>query len=120
MILRSRIFYFLILSVITFSSGCRKWDDHIQLNDPALGETLLQKIQETQELSKFNEYLVKTGYDQVLASAKLFTVWAPDNQALAGLDASIINDAAKLKQFIGNHIGFEEYFTSATPTTLRI
>src|SRR5690349_8322415 len=103
----------LIISFFAVLSGCRKWDDHVSISDPSLKENLYQKMKAMTELSKFNELLVKTGYDTVLSSARLFTVWAPDNQALASLDPAVVNDNNRLRLFVANHIGFEEVYSTA-------
>lgn len=111
--LRSGAICLLTISFFAVLTGCRKWDDHISISDPSLKENLYQKMQAMTELSKFNELLVKTGYDTVLSSAKLFTVWAPDNQALASLDPAVVNDNNRLRLFVANHIGFEEVYSTA-------
>jgi uncharacterized surface protein with fasciclin (FAS1) repeats len=101
-------------------TGCSKYNNETGATDPALGQTLAQLITETPSLSKFNEYLVKTGYDKVLASSKMYTVWAPDNQTLQGLDAAIVSDTARLRQFVGNHLVNLAYYTNMPSPELRI
>jgi uncharacterized surface protein with fasciclin (FAS1) repeats len=101
-------------------TGCKKWDDHNAITEPALNQTLFEQISADTALSQFADLLTKTGYDQVLSSSKTFTVFAPTNAALAGLDAATINDTAKLRKFVGNHIANQSYFTSTAATSLRI
>lgn len=103
-----------------FFAGCKKWEDHNAVTDPALTKTLSQQIKETANLSKFSELLTKSGYDKVIASSKTFTVYAPTDAALASLDASIVNDTAKLRAFIGNHIATQVYATSAVTAPKRV
>ncbi|PTR01669.1 putative surface protein with fasciclin (FAS1) repeats [Mucilaginibacter yixingensis] len=110
----------LLLVVPAAIVSCNKYNKQIEPNQPELGENLEQLIQQNPQLSKFNEYLVKTGYDKVLSSSKMFTVWAPDNQTLAGLDAGIVSDTAKLKQFVGNHLVNLAYTTDMPNPSLRI
>jgi uncharacterized surface protein with fasciclin (FAS1) repeats len=119
--MRNRIKFLLLLSL--FATGffaCKKWDDHIKVSNPGLNENLLQAIAANTNLSKFNEYLQKTGMDSVLRSSKTFTVWAPANAALANLDPAIINDQEKLKQFIQNHISNQSYDTRTAVTSVRV
>ena len=97
------------LAVMLVVSCKDQWETHNALNHAVLAETLEQLVSTTPSLSTFNEYLKKTGYDKILASSKVFTVWAPSNDALSGLDQSIVNDTAKLKQFVSNHIAYQEY-----------
>jgi len=101
---RQKIFLLLVISGILFSACTKKWDDHSAIIDPESSGTLLEKIQGDPDLSKFSEYLTKTGYDELIASSKSFTVWAPTNEAISKVDASEIGTDEKLKLFIGNHI----------------
>jgi uncharacterized surface protein with fasciclin (FAS1) repeats len=110
---KNQYFIFLSLFFGLFLSGCKdKWEDHNKIQDSILAENLLSQIQLNPELSKFAEYLNKTGYDKVVASSKTFTIWAPTNLALRNLDPAIVNDTARLKPFIANHISYQSYFTS--------
>ena len=97
-----------------FLGSCKKWDDHTAPNQSGLEKNLFQLINENPEMSKFSELLVKSGLDKEIASSKTYTVFAPTNAALAGLDQAIVNDAAKLYQFVGNHISRQLQSTSAT------
>jgi len=109
-----------VLAAGAVATGCKKWDDHNAITDAALTKTIFEQISADTSLSRFADLLKKTGYDQVIASSKTFTVFAPTNTALAGLDAAIVNDAGKLKLFVGNHIANQSYFTRAATTSLRI
>lgn len=100
--------------------GCKKWDDHISIKDPALAKNLSEQISENSSLTRFSELLTKSGYDKIIASSKTFTVFAPTNTALANLDPTIVNDSAKLRAFVANHIASQTYFTSGTAPQLRI
>jgi hypothetical protein len=101
-------------------TGCKKWDDHNQVDNQDLTKTLLDEIAQRSNLSKFYEYLQKTGLDKELASSKTYTVWAPGNSALQTLDPAIVNDAAKLKRFISNHIALQSYFTRNASSAIRV
>ncbi len=106
--------------MIIVVSSCKKWDDHTAVTNQALNETLTQEIAKHTELSKFNDYLIKTGLDQVLASSKNYTVFAPNNDALATLDAATIADTSKLKAYLLNHISGELFFTRMGNDSLRL
>ncbi|UKT65206.1 fasciclin domain-containing protein [Pedobacter mucosus] len=109
-----------LLSTIVFV-GCKKaWEEHNAIDTPRLNLTLFEQISGEPGLSTFTAYLVKTGYDKVLGSSKSFTVWAPNNDALKNIDATILNDTAVLKRFVGNHITNQSYFTSAPKPSLVI
>ncbi|WP_205499779.1 fasciclin domain-containing protein [Rufibacter psychrotolerans] len=110
-----------LLAAFTLAfTGCKDaWEEETSITDQALRANLLQRVEENPDLSKFKEYLTQTGYDQVLASSKKYTVWAPTNQALANLDAAILNDPEQLKKFVANHIVNQAY-TRGQATELRL
>jgi uncharacterized surface protein with fasciclin (FAS1) repeats len=97
---------------ILFSACDKKWDEHNAVNDPLVGETLLNEVNKNPELSKFSEYLSATGYDAVLASSKTFTVWAPTNAALQAIDPALIDSDEELKMFVGMHIAHQSFLTT--------
>ncbi len=100
--------------------ACDEWDDHNEINKPGLNENLLQAIKSQKELSTFVDLLESTGYDEVISSSKTFTVWAPDNDALASLPSEIVNNEEKLRAFVGNHISYQEYYTESGTPGLRV
>lgn len=99
---------YLIIIGLLLGISCRKekWNDR---NKPATSQNLLQTIQANKDLSQFYNYLLKTGYDKVLASSKTFTVWAPVNNAWAAVDPALLNDTAQLRLLIANHISNLSY-----------
>ena len=114
-------FCWLLLVLSTTLTACKDaWLEHNEPNIPQLEKTLFEQIRNDASLSTFADYLVSTGYDKVLNSSKSFTVWAPTNAALAGLNESIVKDTAALKQFIGNHISNQSYFSTAPRPSLVI
>ena len=101
-------------------AGCKKWDDHTKLTNQDVSKTLSDEISQRSNLSKFYEYLKKTGLDKELSSSKTYTVWAPTNDALQTIDPAIVSDSVKLRAFIGNHIALEAYLKSNTTQTVRV
>lgn len=112
--------FFWVLTLVLAMSGCNKWEDHTNIENQDLTKTLLNEISQRSNLSKFFEYLKKTGVDKELASSKTYTVWAPVNDALQTLDPAIIADSARLKQFVSNHISYQSYFTRNAATPVRV
>lgn len=106
--------------IVILVSGCKKWDEHNQVNNQDLTKTLLDEISQRSNLSKFYSYVKSTGLDKELASSKTYTVWAPTNDALQTLDPAIVADTAKLRQFVANHIAYETYFTRNAQTPVRV
>jgi uncharacterized surface protein with fasciclin (FAS1) repeats len=111
---------FLGLIVVFAFSGCKKWDDTEKLFNQDLSKTLMELIAADPNLSTFNTYLKTTGVDLILASSKTFTVWAPSNAALTGLDPTIVSDPVKLKNFVLNHISNQSYFTKDVAVSIRV
>jgi hypothetical protein len=109
-----------LFAFILVMMGCNKWEDHTNIENQDLTKTLLDEISQRSNLSKFFEYLKKTGVDKELASSKTYTVWAPVNDALQTLDPAIIADSARLRQFVSNHISYQSYFTRNAATPLRV
>lgn len=108
--------FFLILCL----AGCKKWEDHNEAVNQDLTKTLLEEISQQSNLSKFYEYLKTTGLDKELAYSKAHTVWAPTNDALQSLDAAIVADTAKLRQFVANHISYQSFFTINAQQPIRV
>ncbi|GGK77732.1 hypothetical protein GCM10011405_26910 [Rufibacter glacialis] len=97
------------------------WEDHTDQNDQALTKNLMQEISSNSRLTRFHDLLVKTGLNQVLESSKTFTVWAPTNEALQNVDQNILNNPERLKQFVSNHISYQQYFShTPLPATNQI
>jgi len=95
--MRSTTKYILLVALIAVTGtwSCKKWDEHNAVSQQALNETLLDQINKNASLSKFSEYLTKTGLDKVLSSSKNYTVFAPVNEAMAALPADVVSDTAK-------------------------
>ncbi|MEI6947816.1 fasciclin domain-containing protein [Paraflavisolibacter sp. H34] len=101
-------------------AGCKKRDDYYQAESQDMTRTLLEEISQHPNLSNFYELLKKTGLDKELASSKTYTVWAPTNEALGVVDAAILADSARLRQFIANHISYQAFFTRNAQTAVRV
>lgn len=111
----------LLLAACATLSACKNaWQNHDVITNEALNITLADQINKTPELSTFNTYLVKTGYDKILASTKSYTVWAPTNTAMQAIDPTILTDTAKLRKFVANHISYQQYFTTTPNPSLVI
>ena len=110
---RNRLLLGIMLAGV-LAAGCKKWDDHNKVTDPSLTKTLTEQVAADANLSRFSELLVKSGYDKVVASSRTFTVYAPTNAALNNLDQAIVNDTAKLRAFVANHIATQTYPAGTT------
>jgi uncharacterized surface protein with fasciclin (FAS1) repeats len=114
-----RIFIAGLIFTVTLAA-CKKWDDHTAVENPDLNHDLATAIAANPDLSKFMEYVNKTGLDTLLRSSKTYTVWAPNNAALQTLDPAIVNDVVKLRSFVQNHISNQSYYTGNVQGTIRV
>ncbi|GAB3904992.1 fasciclin domain-containing protein [Mucilaginibacter boryungensis] len=114
-------YLFIGLLLVVVASACKKqWDQRNAITDQQLNVNLLQQIQANPNLSTFAGYLAKIGYDKLLSSTKTFTVWAPTNAALQGIDPAIVSDTARLHKFVANHIANQTYLTGNIQGSLRV
>jgi len=101
----SRLLMVIALGIVMAFAACKKgWKDHNDSSDPNLGMDLITALKAEPEAAQFVLLLTKTGYDKVLANSKSFTVWVPNNTAIAALPANVLADTNLLKLFVGNHI----------------
>lgn len=110
------------LAAIFALNACKKaMDEHVALTNVDNTVNLYEQLSAQANLSKFTAYVKSTGYDQLLSSSQNYTVWAPTNDALAGLDAGITGDAAKLKDYVANHIALTTFVASkGTTDTIKV
>ena len=102
-----------ICSVATFSSCDESLNQHYAVDSKVVSDkTLWDKIQSNPNLSKFAQILKNAGYDKILSASQMYTVWAPDDAALADFDAAAMDSAMLVKEFISNHIGRFSYSAS--------
>jgi uncharacterized surface protein with fasciclin (FAS1) repeats len=121
---RNKYIILLMMIAAVFTSCKNQWDKHDLVTDPALNTTLLGQINQNANLTRFSQYLAKTGYDKVISNSKAYTVWAPTNAAFAAADqtalTAIVNDTTKLKQFVANCIAFQSFTTTQAQPSLRV
>ncbi len=107
-----------LFSIVILFWKCKdQWDEHTKLNNDVVQEDIMEVINDKPELSQFAECLISTGWDKELSSSKSYTLWAPNNEAMTLVDETILNDSAKLHQFVANHIGFTLYSYSSSPSS---
>lgn len=105
-------FFLTILLTGLLLSACESevWNDHYSINKEQVSElTLWEIIRQQPTLSKFTAALEKTGYDKILNASQMYTVWAPDDAALASLD---LDNAGLTKEFVENHVSRYSYTAS--------
>lgn len=115
------LIYISLLSLSTLLFSCKdNWETHNEVENVDNTVNISQKLATEANLSVFNGFVKSTGYDVILANSQNYTVWAPTNSALAGLDPAVVADATKLKDFVANHIALSTYPVSKKIDTVRI
>ena len=102
----------LTAATLAFSavSCTEEWDAHYTGQQAGRSElNLYEFIKSQPDLSTFAQMLHVSGYDSILSKPQTFTVWAPSDEALAGLDAS---DPVLDMEVVKNHITRFSYTTS--------
>lgn len=111
----NRWFSAALLSSLVMAGGCSdNWDDHY--SDKTNGksqQTVMQMIRSNPNLSTFTKMIEIAGMEEVLATTQTYTVWAPSNEALAGVD---LNNAAEVKRIVVNHIARHNISSSTPPS----
>ncbi|MEO8253370.1 MAG: fasciclin domain-containing protein [Flavobacterium sp.] len=96
----------LTLAIISCSNP---WDERENNGDSNLENNLTEAITNTTETTEFAQLLVETGYDTILATSKSYTVFAPNNAAMADVDNTILSNPELLKQFVANHVALTTF-----------
>lgn len=104
-----------LCTLLLFSSSltsCKEdWDGHyseVSIENKS-DLNLYEYIKSQNNLSKFAKMLEVTGYDSLLSKSQVFTVWAPNDAALAGVDE---NNATLALQIVKNYVARFSYSTS--------
>lgn len=105
-----RIFFLAVLSLCL--AGCSDWDDHYDADQVRTGTAnLYELLSHDSNTSSFANMLARVGYDKVLSASQTYTVFAPNNEALAGVD---LNNDALVRRIVLNHIA---RYTQPTSTS---
>jgi len=104
--MKLKYYRFPIIAMLTFTVlavSCKEeWENHYYAKAANKSElNIYEYIQSRAELSTFSQMLKNTGYNVILAESQTYTVWAPNNTALEGVD---LNDSALVNRIVKNHI----------------
>ncbi|MBC7616691.1 MAG: fasciclin domain-containing protein [Pedobacter sp.] len=110
MMTKKYLIYIALVSIGTVLFSCKDdWEQRNEVQNIDNTVNLSQKLIAQPNFSVFNEYVKATGYDKLLESSQNYTVWAPTNAAIAGLDPAIIASPTKLKDYVANHIALATF-----------
>ncbi|MDR0506212.1 MAG: fasciclin domain-containing protein [Dysgonamonadaceae bacterium] len=92
----------LLVCMAGIASCSESVEDHYNVSDDVADRvSLWEIISEKPELSVFAAMLRKTSCDRMLSGEQSYTVWAPENEALAGIDTS---NMAMVTEVVNNHL----------------
>ena len=104
------VFFQTALVLLLVGACTKEWDDHYDAGTFDLPDkSITELIKEQTDLSTFSKMLEITGYDSILNASQSYTVWAPKNSALSGLD---LTDTEMVKKTVQNHIARSRITTS--------
>lgn len=93
----------LAILVITGFSSCQDDDDVFRSESPEEIRSIAEILNDTPEASTLNSALQQLGLEETFSTGTTFTLFAPNNEAFAGLDLSNMPDA-ELQNLIMNHV----------------
>ena len=100
----------LLLGMVSLTSCNDVWEEHYT---PGAGIksklNLYDYIKAQPDLTIFTKMLKIAGYDTILTKSQTYTVWAPVNSGLTGVD---LKDSAYVTELVKNHISRFSYPTS--------
>jgi len=100
----------LLLGIVSFTSCNDVWINHYGDSTAINSKLSMYDYIKTQpDLSTFAEMLKVAGYDTVLNKTQTYTVWAPVNSGLTGID---LTDSLLVTNIVKNHISRFSYPTS--------
>jgi uncharacterized surface protein with fasciclin (FAS1) repeats len=102
---------YLIIAVATVAlAACDAWEEAKNLESSDRNRNLYELLSANPDLSTFVKVLDATGYAGKLSEDMNYTVFAPDNSVLAGLD---LTHTDTLTQWVQNYISEEIAYTNA-------
>ena len=95
----------LLLALIGFFSySCKDdYNDHYDRSGDLPDENLYELMKSHPELSSFVKLVEIGSYQDTLSTSQTYTIWAPDNDALADIDLGTIS-VTQARLIVGNHI----------------
>ena len=114
MIRNKYILLILLFANYLFYACTDTQNEHYNRSGSLPDENLLELITADADLSVFSKLVEIAGYNDLLSSSQTFTVWAPDNNALSGINVNTITkDEALL--IVENHIARYNHSTAENP-----
>lgn len=122
----SKVMGLAMAATLIFNACTDDWDEHYDVKPQGNGVSLWKTISTDENLSNFKTVLEACGYDRVLSSSQVFTVFAPTNENFSEIEAAKwaeiyredsiakIKDTENraIKEFVKNHIALYNHSVS--------
>lgn len=123
----SKVMGLAMAATLIFNACTDDWDEHYDVKPQGNGVSLWKTISTDENLSNFKTVLEACGYDKVLSSSQVFTVFAPTNENFSAEKAAewaeIYNEDKTarvkdtenraIKEFVKNHIALYNHSVSS-------
>jgi uncharacterized surface protein with fasciclin (FAS1) repeats len=106
--------------LVAFSCKDDAMDEHYGQEDQGLESSILETLSSDANYSTFVELIEQAGFEELLSSSQAFTIWAPNNEALALVSSDVLNDPDALTELIGNHISRFSYGSTINESPLFV
>lgn len=94
----------LFAAILLAFVGCSdKWDEHYNTQPETINTNVWDAVKAKSELSSFVALMEKYKYDTLFLTDDTYTIFAPDNSAIAKLQQSQISDTTILNYHISRH-----------------
>ena len=93
----------LIAFAITVFGCTEKWDDHYNTQPETINTNVWDAIKANSDLSSFVTLMEKYQYDTLFISDDTYTLFVPNNDAMANLVNSQVSDTTILNYHISRH-----------------
>jgi len=98
------IFKIILAVLIVTAFGCTEnWDDHYYNQPETINGNVWDAVKSNSELSSFVTLMEKYKYDTLFLTDDTYTLFVPDNSAMAKLTASQVSDTTILNYHISRH-----------------
>jgi len=93
----------ILIGPLMFFSCQDELNKHYERAATLPDQNLYELINQNPDLTKFSRLIEIAGYDTLLSSTQSYTVWAPVNESLSGIDLTTI-DKVQARLIVNNHI----------------
>ena len=94
----------ILAAIIVTAFGCTKnWDDHYYNQPETINSNVWDAVKGNSELSSFVTLMEKYKYDTLFLTDDTYTLFVPDNNALATMVQSQVSDTTILNYHISRH-----------------